>query len=210
MGWESASTLPMMGSSISSGRKRRARDLVPHLGRRRVRIALQVELDVDQAALGAAARGHHVHAFDAGQLVFQRLGHLGLDHLGRGALVGSVHRHDGLVDLGVLAHRETGIRDQADQHDDQRQDRCEHRPLDAVSEMRMADRLEEWLGSAPQAPSPTIWTGAPSVTRCRPATTSWSPSPTPVRISTRPSRRSPMVTARRSATPSRTRYTYCA
>ena len=26
MGWESASTLPMMGSSISSGRKRRARD----------------------------------------------------------------------------------------------------------------------------------------------------------------------------------------
>ena len=73
-----------------------------------------------------------------------------------------------------------------------------------VSEIRMALPLKVWRGRRYE-PLPTMVTGAPSVTRCRPETTSMSLAATPVRISTRPSRRSPMVTSRRFATPFSTR-----
>ncbi|KAG1274958.1 hypothetical protein G6F64_015001 [Rhizopus arrhizus] len=70
-----------------------------------------------------------------------------------------------------------------------------------VSEIRIALSPRKKKGRLHEPP-PTTSTVAPSVTRCMPATTSLSPAATPVRISTRPSRRSPMVTSRRSARPS--------
>src|SRR5690606_21293917 len=180
------------------------RDLVTHFGRGGVRVARQVELDIDLAAFGAAARGHDIDALDTRKLVFERLGDLRFDHFWRRALVGGVDRVNRLVDVRVLAHGQARIRNQADQHDDQRQHRCEHRPLDAD----FGQDHERGVPGAPAAAGLTISTGAPSVKRWNPATTTCSPAATPVRISTLPSRRSPRVTSARCALPARTLNTY--
>ncbi len=87
-----------------------ARDLVAHVGGRGIRVALQREANVDPARLGAALRGHHLDALDAGERILERLGDLRLDDFGRRAAVGGRHADDGLVDARVLAHRQAACR----------------------------------------------------------------------------------------------------
>ena len=105
-------------------------DPVAHVVGGGIGVAVEPEADRDLALLLPADRAHVVDALDAGQRLLQNLGDLALDDVGRRALEGGIDRDHGLVDLGVLAHREAAVGDQADQGDDQRHHGREHRPPD--------------------------------------------------------------------------------
>jgi hypothetical protein len=68
-----------MGSCDRPAAARGLVDAIAHVGRGIVRIPLQLEHDGDARLLGAARRGHVVHALDAGDRVLDGLGDLRLD-----------------------------------------------------------------------------------------------------------------------------------
>ena len=103
MACASASTLAMIGSSTSSGSRRRTR-----LTRSRTSLAaasmstselkrMVMRLDSD-----AAGRFDDVDALDAGERAFENLGDLRFDQGRRGAGIGGGHRDDRLVDLADI------------------------------------------------------------------------------------------------------------
>ena len=108
-----------------------AGNLVAHVGRRGIGIALQCEPNVDLTALGAALRRHDFDAFDTGERILERLGDLRFDDFGRRAAIGRDDAHHRLVDPRIFAHREARVRNHPDEHDDQRQHGGQHRPLNA-------------------------------------------------------------------------------
>jgi len=100
-----------------------------HLGR--VEIGPQLEGHVEEhLAVVGAARRHVEHALDAVHFLFDGSGHRG----GHGLRVGARIRGRDLDrrrgDVGILGNREACERHQSDDHDHQREDGGENRPID--------------------------------------------------------------------------------
>ncbi len=110
-------------------------------------IAGQVELDADVGAAVAAARLDGVDALDAGERVFQDLGHAGFDHRGRGAGIGHFHRHHRRIDRRQFAQGQPRERHHAEHDQQQAQHGGEDGALDGdVGEVH---RLRLVLASHP-------------------------------------------------------------
>ncbi len=132
IGQASASTLAMIGSSMSSGRRPRTREtLVAHVAAAASGSRSSLKRDGDVLASERELDDDDVHALDAGERVLEHLGDLALDHVGGGAAVDRLDVDDRLVDLRVLAHRHARVRDRADQQHGEREHGREDRPLDA-------------------------------------------------------------------------------
>ncbi len=160
------------------------RDPVTHVVRGLVDVPPELELDRDLGDLLAAVRGQVTDAVDADQLVLERLGDRGLDHLGCGAEVDGGDGDDRGIDVGELAIGEPRQRDRAGQHDHQRHDRREDGALDRV----VGDPQEAASGlAAGEGPAGTGSTTTPGASLLVPATTTTSPALRPERTSTRPS-----------------------
>ena len=130
IGWASASTLAMTGSSISSGSVPRTRaDAVAHVVGRGVGVAVEAEAHGDLARFSARLiEFMHVDALDAGERILERLGDLALDDLRRWRRDSGVDRDDRLVDVGIFAHRQALVGDEADEQHREAQHRGEDRP----------------------------------------------------------------------------------
>jgi hypothetical protein len=147
-----------------------AADAVAHVGGGDVGIDIRAEAHRDEAALLAAGRGDDLDALDAGDRVLQDLRDLRLDDLGRGAAIIGADRDDRLVDIGIFAHRQAVIGDDADQHDQQAHHRREDGPADEKFEQAHCRTL---TGAAARWSAPVarflIASVAPSRSRIWPA-----------------------------------------
>ena len=142
---------------------------VLNIHRREIEIARQIEGDRDGGGTVAAARRAHVlHPLDAVDRLLERRRDRGLDGLRAGPVVERQHLHLWRRQIGKLRDRQRRNRKSACQHDDQRADRGQDRPLD--------ERLSEHARYCPT----TI--GAPSTSFCAPSTirrsSAFSPSST--------------------------------
>src|SRR5206468_615676 len=100
-----------------------------HLGHVQVRAELEGDVDVDLAVVGALG-GHVEHVLDAVDLLLDGGGDGVGGDLGAGARVEGGDLDGGRGDLRVLRDRQPQERDAADDHEDDRQDRGEDRPVD--------------------------------------------------------------------------------
>ena len=107
-----------------------ARHAVAHFGGRRVGVFAELEAHRDLAAFGARHAGKDVDAIYPGDGVFQRLGDLRLDDLGRCADQTRVDVDQRLVDARVFAQAQLLERHQPDEHQQQRHHARQHRPAD--------------------------------------------------------------------------------
>src|SRR5262249_23809094 len=109
----------------------RDRDPVLHLHLRDVEIGAEIERHRDgEAAVGGRVRGHVEHVLDAIDLVFDRRPHGGRDDLRAGAGILAGNRDDRRRDFRVLRDRQAEERDGAEDHEHDRDDRGENRPVD--------------------------------------------------------------------------------
>ena len=114
-------------------RKSRLRDrhAILHLHLGDVEIGAEIERDRDgKAPVRRRVRRHVDHVLDAVDLLLDRRHHGRGDHLRTGPRILSRHVDDGRCDLRILGNREPGERDAADDHEDDRNDRCENRTVD--------------------------------------------------------------------------------
>ena len=79
--------------------------------------AVQFELDRDDADLLTGLTAENFDARDVINFLFERLGDVGLDEFRVGTGVDGGDRDDGGVDVGQLADRKAGKRDNADEGD---------------------------------------------------------------------------------------------
>jgi hypothetical protein len=92
--------LDLVGQAAAS-----AADPVAHVVGGLVHVAVEVELDGDAGGLLLGIGADDADAVDGGDLALQRLGDLGLHHLGGGAAVSGFDGDDRRVDERVFAHR---------------------------------------------------------------------------------------------------------
>jgi hypothetical protein len=126
----SASTLAITGSSMPCGRRWRTRLTLSRTSAAAESGSRSSRKRMDLALLLPADGCDDVHALNTGQRLFQRLGHLRLDHLAGGTRKARGHRDPRLIDLGVLAHRQSVEGHQPHQQDEHRQHRGKHRSAD--------------------------------------------------------------------------------
>ena len=130
-GWASASCLATTGSAHVLGQTPAdPGDLVAHVLRGRLHVALEVELESDVAEpFGAGAR-KGTQSLDRAELLLQDVGDRRLDDLRVRARELGAHRHDRRVDVRELAYRQPGVPDGTEQHQRQAHHAGEHGPAD--------------------------------------------------------------------------------
>ncbi len=105
-------------------------DLCCDLGKRLVRILVQLDVGLDHAGPGRAGRGQVVDTLGAGDLALQRRGDEALDQVSIRPEIGGADVHHRIAHLGVLAHVQLAVGAQAEQQDEQADDHRQHRLVD--------------------------------------------------------------------------------
>ena len=170
---------------LIGGRRRHLRR-EPGLGDRgldvlggRVDVAAQVELQRDARQPLLAGRGHGVQTRDAGQLFLERQRDRRGHRLGARPGHRRLHRDDGEIDVGEIAHRQLLVGHRAEDHGAQHQERRGDRPRD--EERRDVHRVP------PTSALSLTETVVPAVRRSWPSVTTTSPGFSPSRMTVPPS-----------------------
>ena len=120
---------------VSRQARQRGRDAVLHLHLGDIEIGADIERHADrEAPVAVGVRRHVEHVLDAVDLLLDRRHHGRGDHLGVGAGILARHVDDRRRDLGILRDRQAREGDRAEDHDHDRDDGGEDRPVD--EEMR--------------------------------------------------------------------------
>jgi hypothetical protein len=107
-----------------------AGDLVAHVVRGLVHVAIDIELERDPGALLARTRPDDLQAVDRRDFLLDQLGDLGFDDLGGRTRIRGVDRDRRRIRAWVLAHRQPAERQDSDEHDQNGRDEADDRPLD--------------------------------------------------------------------------------
>src|SRR5690606_24799060 len=168
-----------------------------------IRVGADVEVHRQAHRAGIGARRAHVdHAVHAVDLLLDRRGDRLGDRLGAGAGVARLHHHLGRHDGRVLLDRKRVHRREPGEHDDDRQDRRENRPVDEEAGDHRPPPLP--VASFARAPSSAGWpsrTSTPARTLPIPPTTIRSPGFSPSSITWPSSVEAPRLTGRAWARP---------
>src|SRR5258708_3797252 len=157
--------------------------LVLHLHLRDVRIGPGRESEGGGGLAGVVAHGGHVdQVIDAAHLLLDHLHDHVVDGVGRGARVGRADLYRGRCNRGILVDGQLRDGERARQHDDERDDDREDRPVD--EELRHAQFAATGeggnaTGAGAALATSTARTVAPGCTFCMPATITFSPSLSP-------------------------------
>src|SRR5690606_1614940 len=123
---------------------------------------------------------HVDHAVDAVDLLLDGRGHRLRDGLGAGAGIARLHHHLGRDDRGVLLDRQRVHRREAGEHDHDRQDRREDRPVDEeAGDHRSPPGLPSVAAASPAASGSPSRTSMPGRMLPMPPTTTRSPGSSP-------------------------------
>ncbi len=94
-----------------------------------IQVSFQFKFHGDQRHFFAAGRGDRPESLNTAERVFERCGHVQLDNGCAGPLIHRSNRDDRRFDVGILANRQSQETQESEQHQEQRHDDREHRPM---------------------------------------------------------------------------------
>ena len=165
-----------------------------HVRRGLIDVAPGVERDHRAASAELRLGGDRVNPRHSGDRPLDQRRDLRVDDARPRAHIGHADSHLGRVDVRQLPDRHARQPGDAENHDQDAGDRCEHRTA-------KAEFGQVQFSASSVAPSSSTLTGSPSESVSKPVVTTRASPERPSTISVRPSRWIPMLTSARAATP---------